>query len=394
VKLLIVSHVPHYVEGDECWAYGPYAKEIEIWADLFSQVIIAAPCGKGAPPQDAHRIARSNVRVAPQKEIGISNWREACYTVLVLPILLLSLSRQMRKADAIHVRCPGNVGLVGVLLAPLFSRFLIAKYAGQWNGFPGEKWTVRLQRAILRSRWWKGPVTVYGDVSRQPAHVVSFFTSMLNSAQLSRARGNLAARGIPATLTVAYSGRLTKSKNVDVLLRAAAALKAEDLPVKVLVIGEGPEFSSLQSLTKELGIQEEVEFTGGVHPERVPQFLERADVFVLASDTEGWPKALAEAMAFGLICIGSDRGMIPSFLAGGRGFTVQPRDIGALADALRKIVSAPAAYQEMRESASQWASQYSLEQVRDALRDLMVQRWKLAGLRRVGLEAVREVQSR
>jgi hypothetical protein len=47
----------------------------------------------------------------------------------------------MRSADAIHVRCPGNLG---VLLAPLFTRRLVAKYAGQWNGHHGERFALRL----------------------------------------------------------------------------------------------------------------------------------------------------------------------------------------------------------------------------------------------------------
>src|SRR5690242_7585092 len=136
MRLLIVSHVVHYRRGGEYHAYSAYAKEIEIWADLFAEVVIAAPCREESPPEETSPIHRSNIRVAPQKEVGGERWHDKVGNVLALPALVTGLVPEMRKADAIHVRCPGNLGLLGALLAPLFSRRLIAKYAGQWDGFP------------------------------------------------------------------------------------------------------------------------------------------------------------------------------------------------------------------------------------------------------------------
>jgi hypothetical protein len=92
----------------------------------------------------------------------------------------------MAESNAIHVRCPGNLGLLGVILAPLFSDKLIAKYAGQWNAHKGERKILRLQRAILKSPWWKGPVTVYGEWENQPAHIIPFFTSMMSADQIDK----------------------------------------------------------------------------------------------------------------------------------------------------------------------------------------------------------------
>src|SRR5262249_29119993 len=153
----IVSHVPHYLQDGAYFAYGPYAKEIEIWAELFSEIVIAAPLSFDSPPSETCRINRSNIRVSSQREVGGTRWLDKAGIVLALPSLVLGLAYEMWKADAIHVRCPGNLGLLGALLAPLFCHNLIAKYAGQWSGFPGEEWTVRLQRRVLRSRWWRGP---------------------------------------------------------------------------------------------------------------------------------------------------------------------------------------------------------------------------------------------
>jgi glycosyltransferase involved in cell wall biosynthesis len=378
VRLLVVSHCPHYRQDGTYFAYGPYAKEIEVWADLFSEIVIAAPYRSGSPPPESCRINRSNVRVAPQKEVGGVTWRQKVKIFAALPALIIGLTREMWNADAIHVRCPGNLGLLGALLAPLFSRYLIAKYAGQWDGFPGEEWTIRLQRLILRSRWWRGPVTVYGRSAQQSRHIIEFFSAMFSAEQLSRARTRATERRPGAPPTVAFTGRLTKAKNVDVLIKAVAALKSESIRLQTLIVGDGPERDRLKALAKVLTVEDLVVFTGGVVPERVPEFLERSDIFVLVSETEGWPKAIAEAMAFGLVCIGSDRGLVPAFLADGRGLTVRPRDVTGLTQILRRVATSPDEYEEMRRRSSQWAQTYSLEHLSDALRTLIKEWWNLS----------------
>src|SRR5437868_4674272 len=153
-KLLIVSHVRHYDHGGKLYAWGPYTREIDIWADLFPQIVIASPVSTLPPPKDCLPFTRSNISMIPIKETGGDDWRAKAAQVFQLPSLIWNLARAMRGMDAIHVRCPGNLGLLGVILAPLFSRFLVAKYAGQWNGYHGEPVANWLQRRLLRSFWW------------------------------------------------------------------------------------------------------------------------------------------------------------------------------------------------------------------------------------------------
>ena len=88
------------------------------------------------------------------------------------------------------------------------------------------------------------------------------------------------------------------------------------------------EYDSLQKLASERGVLDRVHFAGGVEFDQVFDFYEQSHVLVLASETEGWPKAIAEAMACGVVCVGSDRGLVPWMLGEGRGFTVEPGDVG------------------------------------------------------------------
>lgn len=378
-NLLIVSSAIHYRHGGGLFAYGPYAREIDIWADIFPRVSIAAPCRDEAPPGDCLPFTRANIEVVPQLETGGDDFRAKAKQVLLLPALVFGLCRAMRRADAIHVRCPGNLGLLGIFLAPLFSRRLVAKYAGQWCGYAGEPWTARLQRALLGSAWWRAPVTVYGRWANQPPQVVSFFTSIMTDEQVARAREAASRKRFDhAPLRVLYVGRLYDGKNVDVLLAALGGLKAQGVELSCDIVGEGHLRASLEGQVASLGLRGSVEFAGGVDFGRVLEYYERADVLVLASENEGWPKAIAEGMAFGLVCVGSDTGFVPEMLGEGRGVVVPPGDAAALALALRRIADSPAECARMSERASAWARKYSLEGLREALRELFAARWNVA----------------
>jgi glycosyltransferase involved in cell wall biosynthesis len=380
-KLLIISSAIHYRHDGRLFSYTPYAREIDLWADLFPELIIAAPCRETAPPPDCSPFSRSNISICPQKETGGDSFGAKLKQMISLPALISGLCGAMLRADAIHVRCPGNLGLLGAVFAPVFSRRLVAKYAGQWTGYPGEPLTWRWQRALLRSRWWRGPVTVYGDWPNQPPHVIPFFTSMLDETQAERARMAAARRKIDGkTLRVLFVGRLSAAKNVNAILDAVALLRTRGVRVECDIVGEGPERARLERQVEELGISDRVNFAGGVDFNQVLDFYERADALTLVSETEGWPKAIAEAMAFGLVCIGSDRGLIPKMLSDGRGILVPPGDAKALASALRDIVENPSQYAEMSRRASEWGAQYSLEGLGRAIGKLLAERWRISTL--------------
>lgn len=377
-RLLIVGRVMHYRHEGRFHSYAPYVREIDLWADLFSHVTIASSLVDGPPPGDCTAFTRSNITVRPMLDAGGHGIRAKTRKMFALPSIVIQLCRNLISADAVHVRCPSDLGLLGVLFAPLFSRFVVAKYAGQWMRFDGEPWSSRLQRALLRSRWWRGPVTVYGDWPGEPDHVVPFFTSGLTAAQIERARKAASRRGKTDVLRVLYVGRLSPDKNVHALIEAIArTLDRPGKAVECMIIGDGPERAALESLSARLGLRSRVTFTGGVPIESVLDHYERADVLVLASNSEGWPKAITEAMAFGLLCVGSARGLIPQILGDGRGILVPPGNPEALFDALQWVRERPLEALEVSRRAAEWSQRYSLESLRDALRALLEERWQV-----------------
>lgn len=377
-RLLIVSHVAHYEYEGGIFAYGPYTREIDIWAELFPEIIIAAPVQRRTPPGDAIAFQHHNISLAPQRETGGDTLLAKVTQLLATPGHFWRLARAMRSADAIHVRCPGNLGLLGCVLAPFFRKPRVAKYAGQWSEFEGEPLSWRFQKRLLRSRWWHAPVLVYGKWPHQPPHIVPFFTSVLDEAQMARARAAIRRDWAQRPLEVVFVGRLSAAKNVDILIRAVAALKREGEDLRLRIVGDGPLREECERLAASLGMAGRVIFEGAVPPSRVLDFYEQAHVLVLASQTEGWPKAIAEGMAFGLVCLGTDRGFVPKMLGEGRGLLIEPGNVAGLADALRWLIKHPDEAVKMSGSAAAWATGFTLERLREALRQQLLSSWDVS----------------
>lgn len=374
-RLLIVSHVTHYQHQGVAFAYGPYAREINIWADMFTEVVIAAPVRTGIPPEDCIPFSRPNISLAGQLEAGGSSLFQKVLQLLLIPVHAYRLCRQMSAADAIQVRCPGNLGLIGVVCAPLFRVPRVAKYAGQWTTGDGEPFSWRLQKYILRSRWWKSPVLVYGNWPGEPGHVQPMFTSIMDEAQMDRARRMPARDWRKVVLNVVYVGRLSSAKNVDSVIKAIARRRRMGANMCLKIVGDGPMRSSLESLARLEGIAESVVFTGAISQEGVLGCYEQSDILILASQSEGWPKAIAEAMAFGLVCIGSNRGLVPQMLGEGRGVLVEPGDVVDLAGALEKIDNDRESANRMSINSARWGQRFTLEGLREVLTESLEALW-------------------
>ena len=97
-------------------------------------------------------------------------------------------------------------------------------------------------------------------------------------------------------------------KNQELLLRAFAIFSKHNPSFKLSIVGNGPEKNNLLKLSKVLGVEEMITFHGILPPEEIVVLLNKSKVFCLTSKSEGFPKALLEAMACGLPCIVTDVG--------------------------------------------------------------------------------------
>lgn len=375
-SLVAITHVPHAVRDGSVMAYAPYAHEMSQWCRLFERVTIAAPIASGTQAGDWEPITARNIVLHPVLVPSGSGVVGVLRRLLYAPRASLRIVKAMRQADVVHVRCPGYLGLLGAVLAPMIAKRTIAKYAGEWDGVESASLATHVQLRVLRSSWWRGPVLAYTREERGPAHVVPFFSAALSTEQMQRAARAVARPPRWPLRQVLFVGRLSRAKNVHVLLRAIATLRREGLALTCDVVGEGAERESLENLSLALGLAESVRFHGGMSLEHVLARYEEADVLVLPSETEGWPKALLEGMAFGLMCIGPNRGIVPWIAAGGGAWTVTPGREDSLTRTLREC--ADLQREEVlrrRQMGARLAHQYTLETLADCIASVMTQAW-------------------
>jgi len=140
-----------------------------------------------------------------------------------------------------------------------------------------------------------------------------------------------------ATPIVGTVCALRPQKALDVLIDAAAILAPRVDGLRVLIVGDGPERAALERRIAELGLAGTVVMLG--HRDDVRDLIGELDVAVCSSDFEGTPLSVLEYMQASLPIVATRVGGIPDIVAdGSEGLLVEPRDAGALADAVARLL--------------------------------------------------------
>jgi glycosyltransferase involved in cell wall biosynthesis len=148
----------------------------------------------------------------------------------------------------------------------------------------------------------------------------------------------------PRVLYVGRVERASRWKGLHVLLESLVPLRELVPDVRLEIVGDGDDVTSLQAHARRLGVDGIVDWTGPVAHEDLPDHYRRAGVTVLPSltESESFGMTLVEAMASGCPVVGSAVGGIPFVVRDGvDGLLVPPGDVQALAQALGAVLSDP-----------------------------------------------------
>jgi glycosyltransferase involved in cell wall biosynthesis len=156
-------------------------------------------------------------------------------------------------------------------------------------------------------------------------------------------------------------GRVAPEKNLNLLLNSFKLMlaKAPQNSLKLMIVGDGPELTSLVQQANTLGIQDTVIFTGLVNPTLVPEYLAAADLFVMTSTTEVKPLAQLEAFASGLPIVAVAAAGANDTITHDKNGLLVPENSEAFADAVLSLVFDPERYQYFKKDAYKTATQYA-----------------------------------
>ena len=379
MRLLVVSHKECWLDSQGSWVtVGGFPRQMLAISALFSETRLMICRRRTKPPADAEELAGHRLTVEPlpeprghgaRRKLGLLGW---------LPWHLRRLWRAVSQSDAVHALVPGDVGLIGLLIAFVQRKPLWVRHCGTWNNrtTAADRFLAWLLPRIAGDRT---VVTATGGGETPPCPenpaVDWIFSTALWHDEITGLTPALLWRPDQA-LRLIQVGRLTAGKNAASSIRAMATVRQEIPRARLDILGDGPQMVSLRQLVTELDLTSSVTLHGNVARERVLEHLQRSHLFVFPTRVaEGFPKAVLEAMACGLPVLVPEVSVLPRLVADGGGRVLEDTDDETLARIVLALASNPDRLADMAKNAQHTAQQYSLEAWQQAIRRRLERSW-------------------
>lgn len=323
MKFSIITHVPHIQMGNNYFAYAPYVREMNIWAKYIEELIIVAPIQKTEISAIDCPYNFNNVQFVPINQISLLGMKAVFKTILKVPKISWQIFKAMKRADHIHLRCPGNIGLLGCLVQILFpNKHKTAKYAGNWDPKATQPWSYRLQKWILSNVFLTRnmQVLVYGEWVGSTKNIKPFFTATYSEED----KIPIEILDLKGKINFVFVGTLSAGKNPLYAMQLVKSLYEKGYNVTLDFYGEGIERKILEDLIALNNLEKVVQVKGNQNKETVKKAYQNSHFVILPSKSEGWPKAIAEGMFWGCVPIATPVSCVPFMLDyGERGVLLQ-----------------------------------------------------------------------
>jgi len=381
MRCAVISHKRCWVTNAGASGYastGGFPIQMEALADLFESTTLLLP-GLPPGPRPGERVLRGrHLKVIPlTPPPRVSPWR-----ALTFPFWLArngpTLLREIRHADAVHALIPGDVGTVGMLLALAMRKRLLVRHCGNWF-FPetiGDVFGRWLMRRFAGGRnvmlaTGGGPRPASGNGG--PIHW-TFATSLTEAELEARVRQRSSAGPAGARLIIVC--RQEPRKGTASVIRSLPLILRRFPEARLDVVGTGSHLANLQALARSLGVNGRVTFHGQVSHDQVMSLLGQADLFCYpTAASEGFPKAVLEALACGLPVVATPVSVLPSLLGTGCGILLAAATPAAVAEAVGEVLGNPQRYAAMAAKALHTAGDYSLERWREGVGQRLREAW-------------------
>lgn len=172
--------------------------------------------------------------------------------------------------------------------------------------------------------------------------------------------------------SIAYVGRLKQYKNIDTVIRAMPSILEKVPRATFTIAGEGEEMLELQKLTKKLGLEKVITFSGKITEAEKHKLFSSAWVVVQPSMVEGWGITVIEANASGTPVIASNvKGLRDSVVHGKTGILVQAKSEEEFATAITEILANQQLRTQLSSAALKWSKNFDWDESADHFRDIL-----------------------
>jgi glycosyltransferase involved in cell wall biosynthesis len=344
-----------FVRGSDGVIFSPttynYDLLVKRYLSVFDEMTIVARVDDRPTAVRGEKHAEgAGIRISP-----VGNWQGPLQYMRHQRLVRSQVQREVENAEAVLMIAPGRIGQIAAdhlrsggrpyglevvgdpmdvfaagatrhALRPLLQRWATRELREQASSASSVAYVSKMN---LPQRYPPGPnalTTYYSSIDLRNEH----FVDQVKPRNVLDREIRLVTIG---TLSQIYKG-------IDVLIDAVFLLEKGGANVTLTILGDGRFRTDLEDRANAHGVAERVHFCGHLAAgDPVREELDKADMFVLASRTEGLPRAMIEAMARGLPCIGTSVGGIPELLPAND--MVEAGSAQALATKIREVASDP-----------------------------------------------------
>jgi glycosyltransferase involved in cell wall biosynthesis len=372
MTFLIITHVPHILESNLYFAYAPYVREMNIWAKKVDKLIVVAPLDLSKKSAIDIHYEHANIEFIPIDSFDILGIKAAFNAIYKMPKISWTIFNAIKKADHIHLRCPGNIGLLGCFVQILFPhKTKTAKYASNWDIKSKQPLSYRLQRALLNNTFLTRnmQVLVYGDWENSTENVKSFFTA----TYYEKEKYAVEIRNTnQKPIRFIFVGTLTKGKNPYYGIEIVKSLNNSGIHATIDLYGDGILYEEIQAFVIEKKIQEFVFLKGNLTKESLIEVYKKTHFLVLQSGSfEGWPKVVAESMFWGCVPLAIPTSVVPQMLDGGKRGLLLTANLEVDIDNITIIIKDNVLYEQKATEALAWSRKYTLDVFEEEIEKLI-----------------------
>ncbi|MEC5166099.1 glycosyltransferase involved in cell wall biosynthesis [Flavobacterium sp. PL11] len=360
MRFAIITHVPHLLIDNQFFAYAPYSAEMNIWGKFASELIIVAPVktSKDTALDDSYHHA--NIKFVAVDSFDVMSLSGVIKALLKAPKIIWYIYKAMWAADHIHLRCPGNMGLLGCLVQIAFPfKSKTAKYAGNWDPKSKQPWSYNIQKYILSNTFLTHnmQVLVYGNWKGNSTNIKSFF----NASYKENEKNLVDRKDSTKEIKFVFVGGLVAGKNPLYAIQLVECLSLKGYTISLTILGDGKESENINQYCIANNLEKTIIINGNQNKETVKTAYQDSHFVILPSKSEGWPKAIAEGMFWGCVPIATKQSCIPDMLDHGNRGILLEMDLKKDVSQIETIIKDQILYHSVQARALKWSREYTTD---------------------------------
>jgi len=352
---------------------------IRHFAEKGHKIKLYAPNYGGEELQDLHE----NISVERHTSISLIGYPEFRLALPVQQKVNESIKRF--NPDIIHIHTPWTLGAAGVRFARRNKIPLIGTYHTYLPDFlicifPNIKIDQSDKNNISKKIVWKISNHLYDQCNLVIVPSKTMKEDIIKNglkAEVIFLSNGLELDNFPAKeqytdkVNLLYVGRMSFEKSIDVIIKSVGIVGREFPDINLNLVGEGPASKSLKLLTKELGLEKNINFYGYVEHDKLSSIYKNNDIFITASTIETQGISILEAMASGLPVIGADKLAIPDCVKNNlNGFTTRPFDAEEMAQKIKILYQDSKLRENFGRMSAQLAKEHDIKNTIEKLESL------------------------